>query len=149
TALAPAYTLVDTDDDGLCCGAGGAYALLQPRLAGSIRERKVAALRRAAPNPVVVSANPGCIVHLGQAGIDTRHPADLLADALDEGSGATTATSSSRNGSRRSRKSCATSLTTACASARVIPTARKGKPPTPTRSGSNRRAGRSREPSAP
>jgi glycolate dehydrogenase iron-sulfur subunit len=85
-ALAPAYSLIDTDDDGLCCGAGGAYALLQPRLAGRIRERKVAALRRAAPDPVVVSANPGCIVHLGQAGIDARHPADLLADALTKDS---------------------------------------------------------------
>jgi glycolate oxidase iron-sulfur subunit len=84
TVLAPAYTLVDTDDDGLCCGAGGAYALLQPRLAGSIRDRKVGALRRAAPDPVVVSANPGCIVHLGQAGIDARHPADLLAEMLIE-----------------------------------------------------------------
>jgi glycolate oxidase iron-sulfur subunit len=84
TALSPAYALVETDDDGLCCGAGGVYALLQPRLAGSIRERKVAALRRAAPDPVVVSANPGCIVHLGQAGIDARHPADLLAAALAE-----------------------------------------------------------------
>jgi glycolate oxidase iron-sulfur subunit len=82
SALAPAYALVDTDDDGLCCGAGGAYALLQPELAGRIRERKVDALRRAAPDPVVVSANPGCIVHLRQAGVDVRHPADLLADAL-------------------------------------------------------------------
>jgi glycolate oxidase iron-sulfur subunit len=84
TVLAPAYALVDTDDDGLCCGAGGAYALVQPELAGAIRARKVAALRRAAPDPVVVSANPGCIVHLGQAGVDVRHPADLLAAALTE-----------------------------------------------------------------
>jgi glycolate oxidase iron-sulfur subunit len=84
SVLAPAFTLVETDDDGLCCGAGGVYALLQPELAGSIRERKVAALRRAAPDPVVVSANPGCIVHLRQAGIDARHPADLLADVLTE-----------------------------------------------------------------
>jgi glycolate oxidase iron-sulfur subunit len=84
SVLSPAYALVDTDDDGLCCGAGGAYALLQPRLASGIRERKVAALRAAAPDPVVVSANPGCIVHLRQAGLDVRHPADLLADALRE-----------------------------------------------------------------
>ena len=38
-------TLVETDDDGLCCGAGGAYAVLQPDLAVAIRDRKVAALR--------------------------------------------------------------------------------------------------------
>jgi len=82
--LAPAYALVETDDDGLCCGAGGVYALLQPELSSEIRARKVAALRRAAPDPVVVSANPGCIVHLRQAGVDVRHPADLLAAALQE-----------------------------------------------------------------
>ena len=82
--LAPAYGLAETDDDGLCCGAGGVYALLQPRLSSEIRDRKVAALHRAAPDPVVVSANPGCIVHLRQAGIDVRHPADLLAAALQE-----------------------------------------------------------------
>jgi glycolate oxidase iron-sulfur subunit len=80
--LAPAYTLAETDDDGLCCGAGGVYALLQPELSSEIRARKVAALRRAGSDPVVVSANPGCIVHLGQAGVDVRHPADLLAAAL-------------------------------------------------------------------
>jgi glycolate oxidase iron-sulfur subunit len=82
--LAPAYALAETDDDGLCCGAGGVYALLQPALSSEIRARKVAALRRAAADPVVVSANPGCIVHLRQAGIDARHPADLLAAALDD-----------------------------------------------------------------
>jgi glycolate oxidase iron-sulfur subunit len=85
TVLAPAYTTVDTDDDGLCCGAGGAYNALQPALATEILDRKVAAIRRAAGTnePLVASANPGCAMHLGAAGLDVRHPADLLADALD------------------------------------------------------------------
>jgi glycolate oxidase iron-sulfur subunit len=85
-ALAPAYELRDTDDEGLCCGAGGAYAVQQPELSGAIRSRKVDAIRRAAPesHPVVVaSANPGCMLHLRAAGLDVRHPADLLAEALD------------------------------------------------------------------
>jgi len=86
TVLAAGYTLVEAADDGLCCGAGGVYALLQPALSTQIRARKVDALRRAAPGAVVVSANPGCIVHLGQAGVDVRHPADLLAEALQEDS---------------------------------------------------------------
>ncbi len=84
--LAPAYVTVDTDDDGLCCGAGGAYNALQPELAAEIRDRKVAAIRRAAggrADPLVASANPGCAMHLAAAGLDVRHPADLLADALD------------------------------------------------------------------
>jgi glycolate oxidase iron-sulfur subunit len=82
--LAPAYVTVDTDDDGLCCGAGGAYNVLQPELAADIRDRKVAAIRRAGgADPLVASANPGCAMHLAAAGLDVRHPADLLAEALD------------------------------------------------------------------
>ena len=84
SVLASAYTLAETDDDGLCCGAGGAYAMLQPALATSIRDRKAAALRRAGPHAIVVSANPGCMMHLRQAGLDVRHPADLLAAALED-----------------------------------------------------------------
>jgi glycolate oxidase iron-sulfur subunit len=86
TVLAPAYRLRETADDGLCCGAGGAYAALEPELAGQIRDRKVAALRAAAGDAtapfVVVSANPGCTMHLGAAGLDVRHPAELIAEAL-------------------------------------------------------------------
>ena len=39
--------VVELDDEGLCCGAGGAYSALQPELAGAIRDRKVAAIDRA------------------------------------------------------------------------------------------------------
>jgi len=81
--LAPAYELRETDDEGLCCGAGGAYAVLQPGLAAEIRARKVAAIVRAGgPGCVVAAANPGCALHLRAAGVDARHPADLAADAL-------------------------------------------------------------------
>jgi glycolate oxidase iron-sulfur subunit len=85
TVLAPAYDLVETADDGLCCGAGGAYAVTQPELSARILERKLEALRAAADTecPIVASANPGCMVQLRRAGIDARHPADLLAEALD------------------------------------------------------------------
>jgi len=89
TVLAPAYRLAETADDGLCCGAGGAYAVRERGLASQIRDRKVAALRAAARDDgddgrrmVVVSANPGCAMHLGAAGVDVRHPAELLVDAL-------------------------------------------------------------------
>ena len=86
TVLRPAYELRETDDDGLCCGAGGAYNVMQPDLAGRVRDRKVAALEAAARGAplVVASSNPGCEMHLAAAGLDVRHPAELLADALDE-----------------------------------------------------------------
>jgi glycolate oxidase iron-sulfur subunit len=82
--LGGAYVLRETDDDGMCCGAGGAYAALQPDLAGRIRDRKVAAIGRAGGDGcVVASANPGCLLHLRAAGIRAEHPADLAAAALD------------------------------------------------------------------
>ena len=82
TVLAPfVRELVELDDDGLCCGAGGAYSVLQPELAGQIRDRKVAVIDRFAPD-VVASANPGCSMHLAKAGVETVHPMTLVDQAL-------------------------------------------------------------------
>jgi glycolate oxidase iron-sulfur subunit len=81
--------VVELDDDGVCCGAGGAYSALQPELAGRIRERKIDAVRRAVAGSgsrTMASANPGCSMHLEQVlsaqGVSVRHPIDLLAEAL-------------------------------------------------------------------
>ncbi len=73
--------LVELDDEGLCCGAGGAYSALEPALAGEIRDRKVGAIDRAAPD-VVASANPGCSMHLAAAGVPTVHPIELVHRAI-------------------------------------------------------------------
>jgi glycolate oxidase iron-sulfur subunit len=82
TVLAAVADVVELDDEGLCCGAGGAYSTLQPELAGQIRERKLAAIERAGPQ-VVASANPGCAFHLGAAGVNVKHPMDLVAEAIE------------------------------------------------------------------
>ncbi|MET0579182.1 MAG: (Fe-S)-binding protein [Ilumatobacteraceae bacterium] len=77
--------VVELDDDGLCCGAGGAYSAQHPARAGEIRDPKVAAIARATARSgatVVASANPGCAMHLQAAGLDVRHPVDIVADAL-------------------------------------------------------------------
>jgi len=76
--------LVELDDEGLCCGAGGAYAVLQPVNARAIRTRKVASIERAGSD-VVASANPGCAMHLAGAGVRTLHPMSLIAAALEKG----------------------------------------------------------------
>jgi len=73
--------LVELNDDGLCCGAGGAYSVLQPELAGQIRDRKVAAIDQVAPD-AVASANPGCSLHLAQVGVPTVHPMTLIDQAI-------------------------------------------------------------------
>lgn len=82
--LAPFADLIEIADDGLCCGAGGAYALLQPTMAREARSRKVAAIEAVAGRgTVVASANPGCLQHLMAAGLDVRHPVDIIAATLD------------------------------------------------------------------
>jgi glycolate dehydrogenase iron-sulfur subunit len=81
TVLAPYATVVELDDEGLCCGAGGAYSMLHPDTAGAVRDRKLAAIERAGAG-VVASANPGCALHLRAAGIDVRHPLELVAGAV-------------------------------------------------------------------
>ena len=89
TLLAHVADVVELDDDGLCCGAGGAYSALQPELAADIRDRKIASIDRAIqvqPADVVASANPGCSMHLASV-LDERdlpvsHPIDIVADAL-------------------------------------------------------------------
>ena len=81
TVLGRYADLVELDDEGLCCGAGGAYAAFQPELSEAIRDRKVAAIGRTGAS-VVASANPGCIAHLQGAGLDVRHPLELVAEAL-------------------------------------------------------------------
>jgi glycolate oxidase iron-sulfur subunit len=77
--------LVELDDDGLCCGAGGAYAALQPDLAARVRERKIAAVARSGAI-LVASANPGCLLHLrghlAAAGVGVAHPVELIDQAL-------------------------------------------------------------------
>jgi glycolate oxidase iron-sulfur subunit len=81
TVLSPYADVVELDDEGLCCGAGGAYALSQPELASAIRERKVAAIARAGA-PIVASANPGCALHLAAAGVEAVHPCQVVARGM-------------------------------------------------------------------
>ncbi|MDA8314625.1 MAG: (Fe-S)-binding protein [Actinomycetota bacterium] len=75
--------LVELDDDGLCCGAGGAYAFVERSEARAIRARKLASIARAVPD-VVASANPGCAMHLASGGVRSVHPMTLVARALEE-----------------------------------------------------------------
>ena len=81
TVLGRYFDIVELDDDGLCCGAGGAYSQQHPDIAGAVRERKVAAIERTGAS-VVASANPGCTLHLRAVGLDVRHPLEIVADVL-------------------------------------------------------------------
>lgn len=72
-------------DSHQCCGAGGAYSLLQPGLAEPLRQAKSEALK-ATGAPVVASANIGCISHLQSAmTVPVKHWIELIDEALEPG----------------------------------------------------------------
>ena len=68
---------VGLDDEGLCCGAGGAYSAFHQETASQVRDRKIASIRRAGTSEVA-SANPGCLLHLRSAGVEIRHPLEII-----------------------------------------------------------------------
>jgi glycolate oxidase iron-sulfur subunit len=84
------FNVVQTEDDGLCCGAGGSFSFSQPEMATAVRARKLFEIDRAiqsANSPsvnYVASANPGCLSFLTDSGIDIEivHPVSLLAQSL-------------------------------------------------------------------
>ena len=66
----------------LCCGSAGTYSVLQPDIAGQLRDRKLGHLGELAPE-AIISANVGCITHL-QSGTVTpvKHWVEVLDAAM-------------------------------------------------------------------
>ncbi|HEY2660225.1 MAG TPA: glycolate oxidase subunit GlcF [Caulobacteraceae bacterium] len=62
----------------LCCGSAGTYNILQPQIAGQLRQRKADNIRKAGAD-LVATGNIGCITQLsGAAGIPAIHTIELL-----------------------------------------------------------------------
>jgi glycolate oxidase iron-sulfur subunit len=70
------------EESHLCCGSAGTYSILQPQIAGQLRDRKLEALAASSPS-CILSANVGCIAHL-QSGTATpvKHWVELLDEVL-------------------------------------------------------------------
>lgn len=66
-----------------CCGSAGTYSVLQPQLAGQLRDRKLANLGKLQAD-CILSANVGCIQHL-QSGtsIKVMHWIEAIDQALN------------------------------------------------------------------
>lgn len=84
TVLRPFADVAEMDDEGLCCGAGGAYSAEHPEMARSLRDRKLAAASRTGA-PRIVSANPGCGWHLAAGGAEVCHPIEVIDEMLRGG----------------------------------------------------------------
>jgi glycolate oxidase iron-sulfur subunit len=77
--LASAGFDVATIPEGhLCCGSAGSYSILQPEIAGALRERKLANIALAQAD-IVASSNIGCLNHLaGREAPPLVHIAELV-----------------------------------------------------------------------
>ena len=63
------FELTPVAESHLCCGSAGAYSVLNPEIAGQLKERKLGNLQAGRPD-VICSANIGCLTHL-QSGTAT------------------------------------------------------------------------------
>jgi glycolate oxidase iron-sulfur subunit len=64
-AQIPALEVVDLPESDWCCGSAGIYNLTQPEMADRLLRRKVAHVLSTGAE-AVVTANPGCILQIGQ-----------------------------------------------------------------------------------
>jgi glycolate oxidase iron-sulfur subunit len=59
----PGLELVELTQPDMCCGSAGIYNLLQPEMANSVLDRKLADVRAAAPG-IIATANTGCYMQM-------------------------------------------------------------------------------------
>ncbi len=72
------HQLVPVDEAHLCCGSAGTYSILQPEIAGQLRERKLSNLQARGPE-LIATANISCQTHLAAAsGVPVVHWITLL-----------------------------------------------------------------------
>ncbi len=75
---AAGFELAEIPEGHLCCGSAGTYNILQPQLAGPLRDRKIANIR-ATGATAVAAGNIGCIQQLEAGlGIPILHTVELL-----------------------------------------------------------------------
>jgi glycolate oxidase iron-sulfur subunit len=76
---AAGFTVLEVPEGHLCCGSAGTYNLLQPALAGALRDRKLANIALTRPD-LIAAGNIGCITQLaaGAASLPVVHTVELL-----------------------------------------------------------------------
>jgi glycolate oxidase iron-sulfur subunit len=71
------FNLVEAAESHLCCGSAGTYNLLQPAIAGRLRERKLDNIRAKRPD-LIAAGNIGCMTQLAGGGLPVAHTVELL-----------------------------------------------------------------------
>ena len=72
------FTVKDVPEGHICCGSAGTYNILQPEIAGRLRDRKVANIERMRPD-LIATGNIGCATQIGNGtSIPIVHTVELL-----------------------------------------------------------------------
>lgn len=78
TLLARAgFKVTEPREPHICCGSAGTYNLLQPEIAGRLRERKLDNLMASRPD-LIAAGNIGCITQLSGDAVPVVHTVELL-----------------------------------------------------------------------
>jgi glycolate oxidase iron-sulfur subunit len=72
------FVVKDVPESHLCCGSAGTYNILQPDIAGRLRDRKVANIVTVKPD-MIAAGNIGCMVQIaGGTSVPVVHTIELL-----------------------------------------------------------------------
>jgi glycolate oxidase iron-sulfur subunit len=72
------FVVKDIPESHLCCGSAGTYNILQPDIANSLRDRKVANIASVKPD-MIATGNIGCMVQIaGGTSVPVVHTIELL-----------------------------------------------------------------------
>ncbi|OPY99412.1 2-hydroxy-acid oxidase [Bradyrhizobium sacchari] len=72
------FVVKDVPESHLCCGSAGTYNILQPELAGRLRDRKVANIASLKPD-MIAAGNIGCMVQIASGtSVPVVHTIELL-----------------------------------------------------------------------
>ncbi|MBR0929313.1 glycolate oxidase subunit GlcF [Bradyrhizobium diazoefficiens] len=72
------FVVKDVPESHLCCGSAGTYNILQPELAGRLRDRKVANIASVEPD-MIAAGNIGCMVQIASGtSVPVVHTIELL-----------------------------------------------------------------------
>jgi glycolate oxidase iron-sulfur subunit len=72
------FIVKEVPEAHLCCGSAGTYNILQPEIAGRLRDRKVGNIEKTRPD-VIAAGNIGCIAQIASGtAIPVVHPVELV-----------------------------------------------------------------------
>ena len=71
------FRVVEPKEPHICCGSAGTYNLMQPEIAGRLRDRKLGNLKAIKPD-LIAAGNIGCITQLSGDALPVVHSVELL-----------------------------------------------------------------------